>query len=146
MTEKCEIKRKIDAYVTFVPSAHGVLPKGVSRVLDWWHRWADPEFGHCSILIKEQGVDIYCELQVWHSAITFSLFTSDFVDEYIMKSGYSRIIKCDLDVDLAPYRPRLMVTCVSVVKHALGIHAPMVLTPRQLYRRLLATPGCTRLL
>lgn len=122
-----------------------VIPPGTSRVLDLWNRVCDQEIGHCSVFLKANGVDIYAELQVWHSAFTTELFTCDFVDELITQSPYSKIIQFDLPVDLRPYRPRLGVTCVSVAKHALGIDAPMVLTPKQLFRHLVSLPGCKQI-
>ncbi len=39
---------------------------------------------------------------------------------------------------LAPVRP---LTCVEMAKHVLGLHAPWVLTPWQLYRKIILDTG-----
>lgn len=135
-----DLERQIQAYVAFVPLGLNSIPPGTSRWLDAWSAIADPEFYHVTVFAKVQGLDIYSELHVYHSFLAVELFTSDFVEEFIGKSQYSKVLYCDRKVDLRSYRPHLTLTCVSAVKHALGIWAPMVLTPRQLYRYLIRLP------
>jgi hypothetical protein len=54
----------------------------------------------------------------------------------------SRVIRTRIrraPLRLAPVRPY---TCVEAVKHVLGLHAPWILTPWQLYKKLRGDDGC----
>ncbi len=102
----------------------------------WWLRFLTPGFRHCFVLLDDGRhwlvldplapfTDIAAldrdgapDLPDWYRGLGMT------VVEAPVRRGLSRP---------APWGP---FTCVEAVKRVLGLHAPFVLTPRQLHRRL----------
>ena len=136
----------MDAIVVFGRSDHGSIPRGASRALNLWVDHSDPNFGHCSIYLLTERLNVYVELQCWHSVFKVDLISQDLLLEMIGGMPYTHALRVQRRVNLRPWRCRLGMTCVSVAKHALALDAPWVFTPRQLFRYLVGQQGVTPLI
>ena len=132
--------------MVFGESAHGVVRRGLSRTLDLWVDHADRRFGHCSIFLKVPDVDIFVELQVWHSALILMAITPELLMATLPLSPYTHALLVPFNHDLRRWHWHPALTCVTLVKHAIGLRAHGVFTPSQLYRTLRGMPGVEELL
>lgn len=100
-----------------------------------WLRWLRPGFRHCFALI-EDGVDwLLFEPLAGHVEIV-----RPGIPAAIDLAGWYRQQGLTV-VPARPVRrqrvaPPALFTCVEAIKRLLGIHAPLVLTPHQLFRHL----------
>ena len=102
----------------------------------WWLRLLRPGFRHCFVALNDGrhwvvvdplapftdvavlGIGAGYDLPGWFRGLGMIVLPAP------MRPGHARP---------APWGP---FTCVEAVKRVLGLHAPLVLTPWQLYRRL----------
>ena len=103
----------------------------------WWLRWLSPGFRHCFAVIEDaQGWVIVDPLS--HQTLVRTCIFDATVDlaAHYRQHGYIAVTTW---VDRAPHRtaPIRPFTCVEAVKRVIGLRAPGVWTPRQLFRRLL---------
>ncbi|MGB0670899.1 MAG: hypothetical protein ACPGNT_05340 [Rhodospirillales bacterium] len=101
-----------------------------------WLRILKPGFRHCFAMIAEpEGWIIYdtlahqTEIVLWRGLSEAEVLTS-------LCARGNRVVPAillDAPKKLAPLRP---LTCVEAIKRLLGLRAPWVFTPYQLYRRL----------
>ena len=102
-----------------------------------WLRLLKPGFRHCFVLLRRGGV--WVELQPLAHCLRVSAGGGDPAGEAFFSLAAARgwtVIpaRCRAPAPrLAPIRP---LTCVEVVKRALGLRAPGVWTPWSLYRAL----------
>lgn len=99
-------------------------------------RWLRREFRHCFIVIRDRGHWIACD-PLCHR-ISLAVLPPCQLAELasLFRQNGHRVIETTARIAppaLAPLRP---VTCVEVVKRVLGLRAPWVFTPWQLYRHL----------
>lgn len=99
-----------------------------------WLRWLKPGYRHCFALVQSNGywvmynpLSIGTEVEVWPCDHEVYLRT------WLAEQGYLVIEQtvrplCPKPLPWAPY------SCVEAVKRVLGLRAPGVLTPWQLYR------------
>lgn len=111
--------------VVFVPTTH--VP---------WLRGLKPGFRHCFVVVRRD--DRWLALDALKGRIDVQLLPV--AATFPLAAFYRRRGLRVLSIDTAPpergrfgLRP---LTCVEVVKQTLGLHAPFVVTPWQLYRRL----------
>ena len=99
-------------------------------------RWLRRGFRHCFVIVRAERGWIVCDAM---SHCTDLGIIGDFTaDElvYFYRSIGLEVIRTRVrraPLRLAPVRPY---TCVEAVKRVLGLHAPWILTPWQLYKKL----------
>ena len=96
----------------------------------WWLRALRPGFRHCFVAVRDEPFWVVLDPLSHHTLVRVET-------EDDLASGYRRLGITVVATRLrsppprpAPWRPY---TCVEAVKRVLGIHAPWVLTPWQLY-------------
>lgn len=90
----------------------------------WWTKFLDPRMAHVEIWY-DLGQGFFLALQPYHDRLEFSLVEgrpSGLVQQVTARRRNGKL--------LFPFGTK---TCVSVVKATLGINAPAVITPRQLF-------------
>jgi hypothetical protein len=90
-------------------------------------------------------MDIWVELQVWHSGLIVGVCTTEFLSAGVGWADLSAAYYVQFTHDLRPWRPQLGQSCVTIAKAALGVWAPLVWTPRQLRALLEALPEAERI-
>lgn len=100
------------------------------NVTHWWTRFLKKGFYHC-LLILGNGYDWYIIDPVMHFT-DFIIVKTNCIEEIFHQKGYKTIkteavIPTHVKFFLRPY------TCVETVKHFLGIQAPFIWTPYQLF-------------
>jgi hypothetical protein len=110
-------------------------------------RWLKHGFRHCFVAIAQAGDWIIYDPLSSHSILTVLRG----VEAEQLVSWYRRLGLTVIATRqrVPPHRPAPVrpYTCVEAVKRVLGLHAPWVLTPWQLYRHLgrhAGTTGLTR--
>ena len=101
-----------------------------------WLKLLRPGFRHCFVLVHRQGCwVIYDPLSHRTDLAVVIGPTSGELTQWYEEKGLQVIetTVCRAPLRSAPLRP---FTCVEAVKRVLGIHAPWVTTPWQLYRYL----------
>ncbi|WP_185961496.1 hypothetical protein [Telmatospirillum sp. J64-1] len=109
-----------------------------------WLRWLRPGFRHCFLLLEDESGWLAYEPLVHRTEI----LRLDIPPAFDLRRWYEERGHVVVETRLFPAdsrRPRLGIySCVEAVKRVLGIQAPLVLTPWQLYRHLCAaTADCT---
>jgi hypothetical protein len=135
------VKRRVDCFVIF----QGLLPGGP------WTFVTRPGWRHCALLMtlyypEPNAFAQRCTAQfsAVGSSIDLDVFwrTPENVAAEYARSGVTAIVK--ITVELPPARPftlRGAITCVSVIKSALGIRDWKLITPRQLFLYLTRNGG-----
>ena len=101
-----------------------------------WRRLLRPGFRHCFAAMEEGGYWILFDPQEGRPELRV-LAGSDFdLAAFYRESGYDAVETTVREAGFV--LPVLPATCVAAVKRIIGLRAPLVLTPRQLYRRLAA--------
>lgn len=102
----------------------------------WWDRWLKPGFRHCYALRCDRGVWVAVDGSLPCLSVDILPFSPD-NRPYAPRGG--TIIHVNALVQPETFRtPQLIApfTCVEVCKAVLGIRAPFVWTPWQLYRHV----------
>lgn len=99
-------------------------------------RWLRRGFRHCFVAVRRDTAWVICDPLSHRTDLTIiDGFTGEQLAFWYRSHGFQVVLThvrpCPRR--LAPLRPY---TCVEAVKRVLGMHAPWVLTPWQLYRRL----------
>jgi hypothetical protein len=104
---------------------------------EWWLRLLKPGFRHCSVLIANDFGG-WISLESCSNQLYLGFDDRPHAPGAIVGNGPATAsIELTINSRPLPRRPRLRpLTCVEVVKHALGIYAPGVITPWRLYRHL----------
>jgi hypothetical protein len=107
-------------------------------VTRWWHRLMAPGYRHVMVA-RAQGPDH--AITVEHTGKLLIVNHHDLpVEELVLRYLRGKHIHLALVLTRTPPAPgaemRPAMTCVEVVKAALGMNAPWIVTPRQLARRL----------
>jgi hypothetical protein len=101
-----------------------------------WLRLLRPGFRHCfALLARPSGWVVYNPLSHFTEVEVLANGTSEELSRWFRSQGY-RVVACEAAEPMpvpAPWRPY---TCVEAIKRVLGLRAPWVFTPWQLYRRL----------
>jgi hypothetical protein len=108
-----------------------------------WLRALKPGFRHCAAVLQCGAVwVIYNPMSNATEVATLPACGEGTLAARLGAAGY-RVVATDVAAPWPvplPWRP---FTCVEAVKRAIGLRAPAVLTPWQLYRRLTAENGET---
>jgi len=119
----------------FAPAAWVVFTDAPEMLL---LRWMAPGFRHCFVLLNDGRHWIAVDpLAACTEVEVLPLPADADVPGWYRERGHA-VVRAALRRGLrrpAPFGP---FTCVEAVKRVLGLHAPWVLTPRQLHRRLVA--------
>lgn len=117
--------------------------------MHWFDRaFTRPGFRHCFVLWQPENLALMplVTVQPLYSGIVISYSAGVLAEEVIARwltdPFITTIVQIDVDQgDRVPYVWRGPLTCVTVVKQILGVHAWWIQTPRQLYRFLLQRGG-----
>lgn len=93
----------------------------------WWTKFLDPRMAHVEVWY-DLGQGFYLALQPFHDRLEFSLVEG--CPQGLVQRVTARRVTGKL---LFPFGVK---TCVSVAKATLGINAPAVITPRQLFKHV----------
>lgn len=110
------------------------------RSMVWWTRFLSPGFRHCLAVIDDGRRWVVIEPLTTRTEVRR-------IDRALVPDLPQRLAALGLILVPVRARParrpptRRPRTCVEVVKRALGLDAPLILTPRQLYRRLAREAG-----
>jgi hypothetical protein len=126
------------AIVVFGPPPEGYGPQGGHGVRGW-RRLLRPGFRHCFAAVEEGGYWILFDPQEGRPELRV-LAGGDFdLAAFYRESGYDAVETAVREA--AFVLPVMAATCVAAVKRIIGLRAPLVVTPWQLYRRLVAEHG-----
>lgn len=132
-SSRAPVKRYCSVYIGF--RNKGITPKVVTRILPW----LNVEFGHCYLLWKSETCWLY--LDPLMSGLLIKELPHDKGPQYIVDhSPNDRMLefKCPEPIAQFHWRPWLgMLSCVTFTKYALGINGWKIITPHQLWKRLL---------
>lgn len=99
-------------------------------------RWLRKGFRHCFVIVRVDRGWIACDPMSHRTDLDIvGDFSADQLAHWYRSLGLKVVqtrVRC-APSRLAPVRPY---TCVEAVKHVLGLHAPWILTPWQLYKKL----------
>lgn len=101
-----------------------------------WLKILHPGFRHCFVAVRRQSHWVVCDpLCQRTDLLVLSGLTLKELSEWYRLHG---LVVVETNVRIPPHKlaPLRPFTCVEAVKRILGIHAPWVLTPWQLYRHL----------
>jgi hypothetical protein len=102
-----------------------------------WLRWLRPGFRHCFAILNDS--EHWLALEPLASCLEVTVLPSpaDFnLPEWLRGQGH-RVVEAALQRKVFHTAPFAPLNCVEVVKRLLGIRAPWLLTPYQLYRHVL---------
>lgn len=99
----------------------------------WWLRLLRPGFRHCFVAVRQGDVWLILDPLSHHTALHCQ--THDDLAGFYAAHGITAV---STRLRQPPHRPAPWrpYTCVEAVKRVLGIHAPRIWTPWQLYRHL----------
>lgn len=107
-----------------------------------WLRWLRPGFRHCFALVARDRQWLLIDPLAGHLQIeTLSVPSHVNVPDWYRDQGFAVIET----IARKPGRqaPPALFTCVEAMKRLVGLHAPLILTPHQLYRHLSAAATTT---
>lgn len=108
----------------------------------FWHRtrtvhpllrWLNRDFSHCDMIIRDRGQWIAIE-PLYFTTMT-QICDDNFV-EWLKKE--STVYRC-VDLPAPPFKPKIRIrtiSCVGILKNAVGIHSPWIVTPWQLFNHV----------
>lgn len=104
-------------------------------------RLLKPGFRHCCALIEAGKYWVFYNPTSRGTEIAvFKGLTIDLIVSWFTGNGH--VVVCSRVADAPPcLAPIRAFSCVEAVKRVMGIHAPWVLTPWQLFTRLVAVAG-----
>jgi hypothetical protein len=100
-------------------------------------RFLAPGFRHCFVCVVDPRAGIWLRLDGCDGvpALRADAAAGFALAEYFRASGFA-VVELENVIPQPPRTPLMLGTCVGAVKRVLGLRAPFVLTPRQLFRRL----------
>ncbi len=101
-----------------------------------WLRWLDKGFRHCFIAFNDGRHWITLDPLSHRTEVAVQDVPADFDLRAFYEARGLRCVTAALAPTPLRCAPPGPFTCVEAVKRALGLRAPLVWTPRQLYRRL----------
>lgn len=101
-----------------------------------WLRWLDKGFRHCFIAFNDGRHWITLDPLSHRTEVMVQDVPADFDLRAYYEAQGMRCVTAALAPTPLRCAPPGPFTCVEAVKRALGLRAPLVWTPRQLYRRL----------
>jgi hypothetical protein len=99
----------------------------------WWTRLLKPGFSHVFITIPCEGGRILVDPNFGHLVIKF-IKKYEKLPQNLQKQVILVNFRTDVNLKGGWFRP---VTCVEIIKRALGIRKPLIFSPYQLYRYIL---------
>jgi hypothetical protein len=103
-----------------------------------WLCFLKPGFRHCFVLMHDGKHWISVDPLANHTEVTVHHVPSDFnLPEWLAKRG-QKVVRAQVCRTRMRVAPVGLFTCVEAVKRVLGLHDGLILTPWQLYRRLVA--------
>ena len=101
------------------------------------YRFLATGFRHCFVCVLDPQAQIWIRLDGRDGMPELRADAGgDFaLADYFRALGFT-VVELENITPQPPRTPLMLGTCVGAVKRVLGLHAPFVLTPRQLFRRL----------
>lgn len=118
-----------EAYVVFV-----------DNVSLWWLKILKEGFRHCYMLMKIRGSNDWLELNPYSNQLKIKVYKFSDSFDYIYELKKDKKLRiCGVKIKNAPLKcaPLSFFTCVEMVKRVLGIHSFGVITPYQLYKKIM---------
>ena len=107
--------------IAFAPKTSKIIPRIFCR-----------HFRHCAVITKNEKEFILYQFVCRHNIQKISLKMRDI--KILAGHGW-RFIYLPHDINYR-FEPMRAWTCVGMAKNAIGINAPTILTPNQLFRKL----------
>ena len=115
----------------------------------WWHLFTGDTWAHCWMVVAcpfpEPGLmaDYYTlKVDPLPSRLHVDLVWAapiDVLAALLERDEVTDVVELTLDIGVNEIHcPRASLTCVSVAKAIMGVWWPLIITPRQLHRKLLA--------
>lgn len=100
-------------------------------------RFLAPGFRHCFVCVLDPRARIWLRLDGRHGIPELRAdAAADFALAAFFRASGFIVVELENVAPRSPRTPLMLGTCVGAVKRVIGLHAPFVLTPRQLFRRL----------
>lgn len=106
----------------------------------WWLRLLKPGFRHCYVLLELEANNTWLELNPYSNQLIIKTYQQHFkfnFIQYLQKKLASHILEFEISPAPLHCAPLSAFTCVEFVKRILGIHDVLVLTPYQLYKKII---------
>lgn len=102
----------------------------------WWLKWLRPGFRHCFAILNDGAHWVAAEPLAHCLECSVLPSPPDFnLPAWLAAQGH-RVVETPLNRKLPTHAPLAFLNCVEVVKRIIGLRAPWVMTPYQLYRHL----------
>lgn len=108
----------------------------------WWLHLLRKNFRHCYLLLPDSEVNSYLELNPFSNRFVVSThhFSLDFDYLQFLRAEGKYVCPVEISYPTEP-APWFFFTCVEFVKRFIGLQERSVITPYQLYRKIiLASP------
>lgn len=104
-----------------------------------WARLLAPGFRHCFVCVLDEVRGIWIRIDGQAGIPSFRAEAAECFDlaGFYRATGFT-VVDCDSHTPRVPRTALMLGTCVGAAKRVLGLRAPFVLTPKQLYRRLMS--------
>ena len=103
-----------------------------------WQRFLRPGYRHCGVLVECGRYWLIIEPLSTHLHLKLLPFSNSDVPSILRRRGLE-VVETTVNRDRRPVVVPGLLTCVEVVKRALGMNAPLVQTPWQLREKILET-------
>lgn len=106
---------------------------------EWpWLKLLRPGFRHCFIVVNDGTRWMSLDPLLQHTEIKVHDVAPDFDLPAWLATRGNKVVPAALDRSHKKPAPVMLFTCVEAVKRVMGLHAPLVFTPWQLYCHLTA--------
>tara|TARA_R110000868_G_scaffold4155_23_gene25479 strand:- start:6706 stop:7059 length:354 start_codon:yes stop_codon:yes gene_type:complete len=103
----------------------------------WCAPFLEPGFRHCFVCVLDDARGIWIRLDGRAGIPELRAeAAADFDLAGFFRAAGFAVIELENHVPRPPRTPLMLGTCVGAAKRVLGLRAPFVLTPKQLFRRL----------
>lgn len=103
-----------------------------------WARFLAPGFRHCFVCVPDEARGIWIRFDGRAGIPDLRAEAAEGFDlAGFYRDGGFTVVELEHHTPRPPLTPLMLGTCVGAVKRVIGLRAPFVLTPKQLYRRIL---------
>lgn len=103
----------------------------------WWQRFLKPGYRHCGVLLECGQHWVIVEPLATHLHLRLLSVANPDLPSALRRRGLE-VLETSVHSSPRPFLHPGLFTCVEVVKRSLGLRAPLVHTPWQLRKKILA--------